>query len=557
MHIAVKEHIKLRNKYSTFIRINNEPEALKLVNSFGRSHYHDKLNMWELPYEAFKIIVSNYNGELIIHELPPECETILSKVEKFEEEDLEYIPKTPPFQHQVESMKYSKLHNKFLLADEQGLGKTKQAIDIALSHRNKFKHTLIICGVNGLKYNWRNEIAVHSNEKGYILGTRFNSKGTEYIEDLATRLSDLEEIYDREEFFIITNVETLRDTKIQKQIKQLCDAGVIGMTIIDEIHKCKNSQSSQGKAIHSCTSYYKLALTGTPLMNDCIDLYNILKWLEVENHTLTQWKNYYCEMGGFGGYQIVGYNHMEELQQQLDSVMLRRKKEDVLDLPPKIYTNEYLLMSPSQQAVYDEIKVALLRNVDKIFLSPNPLVELTRLRQATGYTGVLSTSIEESCKIDRMIEIVKEVADNNGKCVIFSNWTSVVNPAYQVLCDAGFNPAIATGEVKDIQQAQTKFKTTKSCKAIIGTIGVLGTGFTLTEGQTVIFLDEPWNMATKMQAEDRCHRIGTNGTVNIITLICKDTIDERIHTLITKKGMLSDTLVDNKFSIDDIKYLLS
>lgn len=99
------------------------------------------------------------------------------------------------------------------------------------------------------------------------------------------------------------------------------------MTIIDEIHKCKNSTSMQGKAIHCCCTYYKLALTGTPIMNAAIDLYNVLKWLEVENHSLTQFKNHYCIMGGFGGYQIVGYKHLDELQNRLDKYMLRRKKK--------------------------------------------------------------------------------------------------------------------------------------------------------------------------------------------------------------------------------------
>ena len=120
------------------------------------------------------------------------------------------------------------------------------------------------------------------------------------------------------------------------------------------------------------------------------------------------------------------------------------------------------------------------------------------------------------------------------------------------------------GKVESVEELGTKklayeikkFKDDKKCTAIIGTIGVLGTGFTLTEAQTVIFLDEPWNMATKLQAEDRCHRIGTKSTVNIITLLCKDTIDERIHNIITRKGILSDTLVDNKYTIEDIKYLL-
>lgn len=99
--------------------------------------------------------------------------------------------------------------------------------------------------------------------------------------------------------------------------------------------------------------------------------------------------------------------------------------------------------------------------------------------------------------------------------------------------------------------------TKNPCNVIIGTIGAMGTGLTLNRANTVIFLDEPWNRALRDQAEDRAHRIGTQGTVNIITLMCKDTIDERIHELVEKKGALSDALVDGKISMEDINFLLS
>ena len=391
---------------------------------------------------------------------------------------------------------------------------------------------------------------MHTEEQGYILGTRGNKIGS--VKD---RLFDLQNLQLRDEFFLITNVETLRDKDIQKQLTSLTESGVIGMTIIDEIHKCKNSTSSQGKAIHCCKSYYKLALTGTPLMNDAIDLYNILKWLNVENHTLSQFKGYYCELGGYGGYEIIGYKHLDELQNKLDDIMLRRRKGDVLDLPPKIYTNDYVEMTDKQANVYKEVHTQLIENIDKIVLMPNPLVELTRLRQATSYTGILSTNVVESSKLDRMIEIVNEVVERGSKCIIFSNWTSVIEPAAKKL--AIYNPAVVTGETKDTNTEISKFKRDAGCKVILGTIGVLGTGFTLTEADTVIFLDEPWNMATKLQAEDRAHRIGTKDTVNIITLMCKDTIDERIHQLITEKGELSDMLVDGVKDIDNVKFLLS
>lgn len=101
------------------------------------------------------------------------------------------------------------------------------------------------------------------------------------------------------------------------------------------VHNCKNSQSTQGKNIHKVVCKYKMLLTGTPLMNSPIDLYNLLKWINVEKHTKYQFENYYCRKGGFGGYQIIGYKHLDELQEQLDSCMLRRLKENVLDLPQK------------------------------------------------------------------------------------------------------------------------------------------------------------------------------------------------------------------------------
>ena len=546
MHIRVGESIKLKGKYSTFIK-TTEPEAIKLINSFGRVYYHEEEGMWELPKEAFRIFLCNYPGELIIHDLDEKSELIYSRIEGQFGYATNYMPKTKPYEHQRFLLEYSKSHNKFLLADEQGLGKTKQAIDVACSKQDKFKHCLIVCGVNGLKYNWLNEIKVHSDREGYILGTRGDKIGS--VQD---RLDDLNNIAERNEFFLITNVETLRNKEVQKKIKALCEDNTIGMTIIDEIHKCKNSQSEQGKAIHCCCSYYKIALTGTPLMNECIDLYNILKWLEVENHNLTQWKNYYCEMGGFGGYQIVGYRHLEELQEMLDSVMVRRRKVDVLDLPPKIYINELLEMNNNQAAIYEEVKEALIKDIDRIRLSHNPLAELIRLRQATASTAILSSKVNASCKIDRLLEIMEEV---NGKAVIFSNWTSVTDIVTEKL--KKYKPAVITGETKDVQAELNKFKKNKTCKCIIGTIGALGTGYTLTEADTVIFLDEPWTMADKLQAEDRCHRIGTKDSVTVITLMCKDTIDERIHEIIERKGVVSDTLVDNVYDVEDLEYLLN
>jgi SNF2 family DNA or RNA helicase len=252
-------------------------------------------------------------------------------------------------------------------------------------------------------------------------------------------------------------------------------------------------------------------------------------------------------MGGYGNYQIVGYKHLETLQSELNEFMLRRLKEDVFDLPDKIYVNEYVEMTPKQKQVYDEITQDIKMNIDKIVSSPNPLTELIRMRQATGYTGILSTTVSESAKIDRLLELLEEAKSNNQKVVIFSNWTQMTDPVDEQLRKAGFKGLKITGDTKDIvrQEYVNKFQS-REVDYIIGTIGAMGTGITLTAGTIEIFLDEPWNKALKEQAVDRCHRIGTKNNVTIYTLIAKNTIDERIHEILENKGIMADAIVDGK-----------
>lgn len=545
---------KLNYKQSLYIKGDYNPTILNVIHSFQTRYYHRNSKLWECKIDYFPIILDKLKFEdiQICGEVPKKFERYLKMLDIYDEQDADYVSRTKPFEHQMDSFKYALTHNKFLLGDEQGLGKTKQALDIAVARKHKMRHCLIVCGVNNLKWNWYKEVEIHTNEKAHILGSRVNRKGKTVIGSSVERLADLKQIHD--EYFLITNIETLRDKSIQSQIKKMCNDGIIGMTIIDEIHKCKNSQSKQGKAIHCCCSYYRLALTGTPLMNNPVDLYNVLKWLEVENHSLTYFKNLYCEMGGFGGYEIIGYKNLNQLENSLNKNMLRRRKEEVLDLPPKIYTDELLDLDSSQDKLYRDVTNQIIEDIDRIMLLPNPLTELIRLRQVTSNPNILSSKNITNVKYDRILDILESTTD---KVIIFSNWTKVINPLYIKLSSLGYNPALVTGESKDPILEMNKFQSDNTCKVILGTTPALGTGYTLTAANTVIFIDEPWSKAIKDQAEDRCHRIGTKGTVNIITLICKDTIDERIHQIIKDKGELSDRIVDGKaVQPSDIKFLI-
>lgn len=454
---------------------------------------------------------------------------------------------TKPFQHQVESFNHAITNDKFLLGDEQGLGKTKQSIDIAVHRKNKdkFKHCLIVCGINSSKRNWVKEVDLHSNEQAKILGTRVGARGkTYYGGSVKDRIADLEEVLqgETEEFFLITNVETLRNKEVQQYLYDLTSEGLIGMTIIDEIHKACNAESKQGQSIHCLKSKYKLALTGTPLMNRPTDLYNILKWLEVYEHTYYTFRHRYVETGGRGGYAVIGYKNLKELHSMFDKVNLRRKKEDVLDLPEKLRYIEKVEMTPKQQQIYKEVRDCIMANIQQIKLSPNPLAQLIRLRQATGYTGILSETIQESAKLDRLQELVDQVVANGKKALIYSNWTSMTDVIQERL--AYHNPVVMTSKTKDIDLEKEKFQTDPNHKIAIGTIGVMGTAHTLTEASYVYFIDKPWNNSNTEQAEDRAHRIGTKETVTCVTLVCENTIDERIEDIIARKKDLSDALVE-------------
>ena len=226
--------------------------------------------------------------------------------------------------------------------------------------------------------------------------------------------------------------------------------------------------------------------------------------------------------------------------------MLRRLKDDVLVLPDKIEQIEYVEMTDNQRKIYNEVRDDILLNIDLIASTPNPLSHLLRLRQATDYTGILSSTIKESAKLDRLDEIIDELIQNNRKAIIFSNWTSmteILRERYKQ-----YNPAYITGEVAatERQQQVNKFQTDNNCKLFIGSTGAAGTGLTLTAASTVIFYDLPLHKAAYDQASDRAHRIGQTSNVHIITLLAKGTIDEAIYNIVIKKGELADMLVDGK-----------
>ena len=454
-----------------------------------------------------------------------------------------YDVKTKPLNHQLELIDYGLQHTNFLIGDEMGLGKTKEALDLSCirKNRNEVHKVLIVCGDNSLKFNWLNEIKKHTNEAGWILGMRKNKKGKYKIGSTIDKITDLRNLCGSC-FYMITNIESFRNKDFLQAILEVNNK--IDMVVLDEAHKCKNPGAKQTKGFLNLKSKYMIAMSGTFMLNRPLDLFVPLSWIGYYKDSYWKFENSFLIKDSWGN--ICGLKNTDLLRNMIIDCMIRRKKEEVLDLPDKIYTNEYIEMTDKQQDVYDDVIRGIRENLDKIRLSPNPLVEMIRARQATGYPGLLSTNCNESAKMNRLVDLVEQITANGNKCLVFSNWAEMIEVAANYLKD--YNPAVISGRYNEqhILDSQEKFRNDASCKVICGTIGKMGTGLTFTEANYVIFLDEPWSKGIKDQAVDRTHRIGQTKKVTAITLLCKDSIDERINELVEQKGLITDMLIDGK-----------
>lgn len=233
--IRIDEARNCNGNWSLYVTFPYDNKIVDVVRSFPTRYWNKDKKEWELPFKYFKTFIDA---------LPDFDFDIHGNWAAFAEKKEAKMPvgfkfKTNPFQHQIDGFNYGLNNDRWLLGDEQGLGKTKQVIDIAVAKKLQkgYKHCLIICGVNGLKWNWVNEIHTHSNEDAWILGQRTKA-GKTVIGSNADKLDDLNALSSISSYFIITNVESMRDEKIVAKIAKYASTNDIGIVAIDEIHKC-------------------------------------------------------------------------------------------------------------------------------------------------------------------------------------------------------------------------------------------------------------------------------------------------------------------------------
>lgn len=237
--IEIKRANKVGNDLSLFISFPFNQDVVNVMRELPCRYWHNDLKAWETPFKQLGYVLNRLD-KFEIEIKADDAALFQSK----KENPVDYKFKTQPFQHQIDGFNYGLTHDRWLLGDEQGLGKTKQVIDIAIAKKQQrdYKHCLIICGVNGLKWNWVNEILTHSDESAFILGQKARRNGSIVIGSTKDKLADLESIKEDpnniQSYFIITNIESLREPAIADALAELCRRGDIGLVAADEVHKC-------------------------------------------------------------------------------------------------------------------------------------------------------------------------------------------------------------------------------------------------------------------------------------------------------------------------------
>ena len=444
-----------------------------------------------------------------------------------------------------------------ILADEMGLGKTIQVIYyIKQMLKDSPTSKFLIVVPTSLAYNWEHEFDSFASQikKAICIGSKEKRKHI---------LKDLNKIN-----VIITTYGLLReDEEIYENLN-------FNTMIIDEAQNIKNNHAGITKVVKSIKAETKFALTGTPLENSILELWSIFDFIMpgyLANLTKFQSK-----------YKIKDFDEDSEilikgLSKQINPFILRRKKSDVVkELPEKLINDIYIDLKDEQKKLYVAELNRVKEEMDKIIKEEGMnkarfliLQLLTKLRQICIDPSIVYDNYTDgSNKIEQLENIVSEYTKNNHKVLIFSSFKTALNIVKEKLNNSKIKTYMIDGSVpaKTRIEMVDNFNENDDIKVFLIMLKSGGTGLNLASADVVIHLDLWWNPQAENQATDRAHRIGQTNTVEVIHLITKGTIEEKILELQNKKRILSDKLIDgeirdkniiSELTKEDIEKLLS
>jgi SWI/SNF-related matrix-associated actin-dependent regulator 1 of chromatin subfamily A len=440
--------------------------------------------------------------------------------------------KRPPLSHQKESIQKLVENKKFILADDMGLGKTTSTIIAALETGTK--KILIICPAT-LKINWKREIQNYTDREIFICEGKN---------------------YSNEADFIIINYDIIKnfhDTKKKKE-SQILNTG-FDLVIIDEAHYIKNAQAQRTKLINDIVKDIERLwlLTGTPMTSRPIDYYNLLSL--VDSPVAKNWMAYgirYCsgyqfKVGAKKVWNVMGASNLEELRDRTNNTILRRLKEDVLDLPDKIITPIYLrLKSKEYENLMGEYYEWYRSNPNESNSLTIQFTKLTKVRQVIANE-----------KISQTIELAENIIEQGKKVIIFCNFTESLN---KIVSHFGKIAVKVDGSMSknDRQHSVDRFQEDEKIKVFVGNIKAAGVGITLTAAEAVIMNDLSFLPSDHSQAEDRAYRIGQKNNVLVYYPLFENTIEGLIYDiLIAKKQVIATVMGDNINSADFVEEIMN
>ena len=429
------------------------------------------------------------------------------------------------------------------LADDMGLGKTLQAIALLTNlHEEKKKKSMVIMP-KSLIYNWENEIK------------RFSPKLKVGVYYGINRDFSLLKKVD----IILTTYGTIRND-IENLLEQKFD-----LLVLDESQNIKNINSQTTKAVLLLNAKKRIALSGTPIENNLLELYSLFRFLNPEMFGSVQefTNDYIVPIQKYSDTSTI-----EELRKKIYPFLLRRVKKEVLaDLPDKIEKLVYVDMNDEHRRFYEERRkyyYSLLEkntssqgNFDKFFV----LQAINELRHIVSSPELESKKIISSKK-EVLIENVIEAIENNHKVLVFVNYLSSIESICDSLKENKIKYLKMTGQTKDRQNLVDKFQNDSRYKVFVMTLKTGGVGLNLVSADTIFIYDPWWNTTVENQAIDRAYRLGQDKTVFAYKMIMRNTIEEKILKLQEIKNKLLDDLIseDNlstkNLSKSDIEFIL-
>jgi SWI/SNF-related matrix-associated actin-dependent regulator 1 of chromatin subfamily A len=428
----------------------------------------------------------------------------------------------PPLSHQKEAIEKLVGSRRFILADDMGLGKTTSTIIAALE--TGAKKILIVCPAS-LKINWEREIANYSDR------TCFIAEGKKFSTDAD---------------FVIVNYDILKNfhSKEDKENSLLLQSN-FELVILDEAHMVSNAQAQRTKLINDFVKNIKRVwlLTGTPMTSRPINYYNLLNI--IESPVAQNWMAYairYCQGFQFRAgnrkiWNVTGASNLEELRDRTSKQILRRLKENVLDLPDKIITPVYLRTSSKEYKDLMGEYYEWLEN--KKEESSSLTVQFSKLMKVR--------KVIANEKVKDTIEFAQNIIDQGKKVIIFTNFTDTLQLIHNHF---GKESVYLDGSCNKVQRqyAVDQFQENEKIKVFVGNLKAAGVGLTLTAAEVVIMNDLSFVPAEHAQAEDRAYRYGQKNNVLVYYPIFENTIEGVIYDILNKKKKVIGTVMGDEVS---------